>query len=244
MKIKADFHIHSAFSPDGRSSLGDMIDKAQKAGLDAIAICDHNECTEYGGECGIVLIKGVELSTEAGHILGLFLESPLDIEKLRGGVFTIKTDKAIEAIHEHGWIAVWAHPFAPQVLAGEKMDGVPVDAIESANGRAELKRRGSNEMARKLAERRGIVCLGDSDAHHVSEIGNCYTDIECDTLDADSIKAAVLAGKTRPVFVKNCTHKKKAMSQLVRAKRSRSIKSVAVALLYLARAVVFDVIKR
>lgn len=45
--IYADFHMHSDYSADGKQTLEEIIDKAQKLGLDIIAITDHDSIKVY-----------------------------------------------------------------------------------------------------------------------------------------------------------------------------------------------------
>ena len=72
-----DLHVHTAASPDGRSSLADLAAAAKRAGLDAMAICDHDLCTPVPEALeGVLLIPACEVSTRAGHITGLFLDGP------------------------------------------------------------------------------------------------------------------------------------------------------------------------
>ena len=79
----ADLHVHTAASPDGRSSLEDLTAAAAAAGLQALAVTDHDRCTPVPAAMnGILLIPGCELSTRAGHITGLFLERPVDLAAL------------------------------------------------------------------------------------------------------------------------------------------------------------------
>ena len=42
---RVDLHLHTAASPDGRSSLEGIAKAAKAAGLDAIAVTDHDLCT-------------------------------------------------------------------------------------------------------------------------------------------------------------------------------------------------------
>ena len=103
MEIKLDLHVHSHLSPDGRMSPEEIAAAAKKAGLQAVAICDHERVWQGARECdGILLIPGGEFSTEHGHLLGLFLSSP--IEK---GSFA----ETAAAIRAQGGIPVLAHPF-------------------------------------------------------------------------------------------------------------------------------------
>ena len=73
--MKFDPHIHSVYSGDSRSEVIDILIQAEKKGLDAIAISDHNEikgsrlARSYGGS--IIVVPSIEISSDKGHILGL-----------------------------------------------------------------------------------------------------------------------------------------------------------------------------
>jgi len=82
---------------------------AKRNGLDGVAITDHN--TVKGAlklvkrkPRGLIVIPGIEVSTQQGHLLGL------NVKTLIPPNLSIK--KTIELIHEDGGIAVIPHPFA------------------------------------------------------------------------------------------------------------------------------------
>ncbi|MCY6356496.1 PHP domain-containing protein [Clostridium sp. ZS2-4] len=78
---KGDFHNHTTAS-DGKLSPRELVELAQKEGLDIIAITDHDntegldEALKTGKEIGITVIPGIELTTryngESVHLLGYF----------------------------------------------------------------------------------------------------------------------------------------------------------------------------
>ena len=75
---RADLHVHTSASADGRSSLEETARAARRAGLDAVAVTDHNLCTPAPERLeGVLFIPGCEVSTRAGHITALFLTRPL-----------------------------------------------------------------------------------------------------------------------------------------------------------------------
>ncbi len=233
MIFRVDLHVHTDASDDGLSTLEQQAAAAQKAGLHAMAVTDHNQCTPLPGPelHGVLLIPGCEVSTQAGHITGVFLDSPLDLEKLRAqGLPTAAA--AVEEIHRHGGIAVLAHPFqSPQ--ARESQFDFPIDAIEGANARAGFKVADANERAAALAKTRGLPAVGGSDGHSRHETGNAYTEVECENLELGELKSALLKGRCRPVLVRDTPRFRKGLSQLGKARRSKSIKKKAVALPYL-----------
>ncbi len=81
--ISYDFHIHSCLSPCANDDMtpANIVGMAVVAGLDAIAITDHNSCKncraamKLGEQYNIVVIPGMELCTvEEVHVVCLFYE--------------------------------------------------------------------------------------------------------------------------------------------------------------------------
>ncbi len=79
--LKYDFHIHSALSPCGDEDMtpNNIVNMAYIAGLDAIAITDHNTvgnvraAQKVGESVGITVLAGMEIETaEEVHVLTLF----------------------------------------------------------------------------------------------------------------------------------------------------------------------------
>lgn len=83
MKLLADLHVHSRASADGRSSIEALIEAAKARGLAAITVSDHDLCTPLPESPDVLLIPGVEITSANGHILGLFLERPIDFFRPR-----------------------------------------------------------------------------------------------------------------------------------------------------------------
>lgn len=103
MEVRFDLHIHSEHSPDGRMSLDEIVSCARARGLQGVAVCDHDRAlTETWDTPDFLLIPGVELSTDQGHLLGLFVTEQIEARELGA---------AIDAVHACGGLAVMAHPF-------------------------------------------------------------------------------------------------------------------------------------
>ena len=249
MKVKLDLHVHSDGSEDGRHSISTLAEAAASAGISAIAVCDHNRCTSLPENSDVLLIPGTEVSTNMGHILGLFLTRPLDYEKLRrDGLPT--GSAAVREIHACGGIAVLAHPFeradaraGADAEALERLSECGLDLIETANSRAPMKVRDANQKAAALALRMGLGAVGGSDAHSAEELGNCYTVVEVDELTVGSIQAALRTQRCEAVFVRECSWKRKALSQWAKARRSGKLKTIIKALVYLAVSPFRDLLK-
>ncbi len=79
--LKYDFHIHSALSPCGDEDMtpGNIVGMAYIAGLDVIAVSDHNTvgnvraAMKVGESLGIKVLAGMEIETaEEVHVLTVF----------------------------------------------------------------------------------------------------------------------------------------------------------------------------
>jgi len=140
MEVKLDLHIHSEHSPDGRMALDEIVACARARGLQGVAVCDHDRAlTETWDAPDFLLIPGIELSTDRGHLLGLFVTEQIEAREL---------DAAIEAVHACGGLAVMAHPFERSSDA-QRLDAYldRLDGIEVWNGRADRKNPQANAMA-------------------------------------------------------------------------------------------------
>ena len=81
MEVKLDLHIHSEHSPDGRMALDEIVACARARGLQGVAVCDHDRAlTETWDAPDFLLIPGIELSTDRGHLLGLFVTEQIEAQ--------------------------------------------------------------------------------------------------------------------------------------------------------------------
>ena len=189
MEVRFDLHIHSEHSPDGRMSLDEIVACARAAGLQGVAVCDHDRAlTETWDAPDFLLIPGIELSTDQGHLLGLFVTEQIDARELGA---------AIDAVHACGGLAVMAHPFERSSDA-QRLDAYldRLDGIEVWNGRADRKNPQANAMACALAQRAAKPVTAGSDAHLPEEIGNGVVTLEADALTLPAVRAALLRGAT------------------------------------------------
>ena len=241
--LRVDLHVHSNCSHDGIDSVMSLAEAARDVGIAAIAICDHNMCTPLPESAPVMLIPGTEISTLAGHILGIFLERPIDYHELSNGELP-SAEAAINAIHSAGGLAVLAHPFE-RLGADEKyLCGLDIDLVETANSRDSMKVCDAGERAEKLADLMGKPSVGGSDAHDCCTIGICYTDVEIDSDNLFELRRALELGRCRAVRVRNTMWKEKARSQWVSARRSGSIRRMVRAAVYVALSPIRDALQR
>lgn len=175
--------------------------RADRTGLDGIAITDHNTMSgiapaRKAASEDLVVIPGEEIDTPEGQLIGLFLSNPVDPWQSPTSV--------IKEIHQQGGIVLAPHPFDAMreglTTIAEHVDAL--DAIEILNSRC-IRRR-YNERAQEFAANHDIPATGGSDAHFAHEIGTACTRVQIqkvidgktDTLSV--IKNAVRAGQVTP----------------------------------------------
>ena len=197
MSYNIDLHCHSFFSGDGVSSPESLIASARSKGLHGFAITDHNTCDavyymidkglmrEDGKPVdGFLVIPGVEVTTEDGHLLCIGATLP-----------NLKGTPAVEVckiIHAKGGLAIPPHPydlFRAGIRQGvlEQMD---IDGLEVFNAATTLKR--YNRQAFEYAEMRGLPMTAGSDAHHEAAIGTAYTILQTDDLSVKGILSQIV----------------------------------------------------
>jgi PHP family Zn ribbon phosphoesterase len=94
-RFRADLHIHTCLSPCGELSMYPraVVEGARAAGLDIIAVTDHNSTENTAAVAaaaagtGLAVLPGLELATEEeAHILGLF-DADADLGPLLAAVY-------------------------------------------------------------------------------------------------------------------------------------------------------------
>jgi predicted metal-dependent phosphoesterase TrpH len=192
---RADIHVHTTAS-DGHSTAHEVLSAARRAGLDVIAITDHDtitaalEARRLAPRYGVEVIVGEEVSTIEGHLLALFIE-----RRVAPGLPLAET---IAEVHAQGGLCIAAHPYGWLVSAvGDAVrtryaTDWPLDGLETFNG--SLPVASMNRRAAALATATGLAALGGSDSHHAATVGTGVT-LFPGTCAAD-LRTAILARQT------------------------------------------------
>jgi predicted metal-dependent phosphoesterase TrpH len=190
--LACDLHIHTRASRDGESSVEAIIRSAEAAGLDAIAITDHDTIEGVRAARAVstrlVIIPGIEVSTRQGHLLVLGVEKVFP-----RGMDVIET---IRMAKDEGALVILPHPYhmwRHGVARKFRTALWEVDAIETFNSRYIVG--SANTKAAKMARRLGKPAVGGSDAHNARFVGFGRTLVDSEP-DVASILAAIRAGKT------------------------------------------------
>src|SRR4029078_8862628 len=198
---RADLHIHTLAS-DGTAGIEDGLDHVERVTeLDVIAITDHERIDaalagrSMARDRGLrfEVVVGEEVTTLGGHLLSLWLETPVKpFRSLRS---------TIAAVHDQGGIAIPAHPLGPYPLCAQGFvlrrlladeERYRPDAIEAFNPTT-LGRPWHGRVAR-FAEPPTLAGVGNSDAHDLASIGIGYSTFEGRT--GDALRAAIAARTT------------------------------------------------
>jgi len=181
----------------------ELVAAALKAGLDLIAVTDHDtmdsviETQSRGAEAGLSVVAGQEVTTgwpAQTHVVGWFLEKPVK----RG----MSIDDTVAAIHAQGGLVMVPHPFMP-VYFGSIQPGMlrrliekqSVDAIEmlSTVPMGARRRKLLHEFYNANREHLGAA-IGASDCHFgAGDMGRAMTEFDGD------FRTAVMECTTKPV---------------------------------------------
>ncbi len=225
---RIDLHIHTALSacyvdhmrPEaGRTTRPEeIVAAAVKAGLDAIAITDHNGAEivdvirPLAAERGVAVFPGTEISTRGGHLLAIF-DVDADVGVIRDLLAAIGfrpeqwgdgfqrsevwLDAVMEEIGSRGGIAIPAHvDREPRGFLAS--DERPSDKTRIYN-HGRLAALEITDPRRKERWNRGAdpryslprACIQSSDAHAPEEVGRRPTLIRLDEINLGGISHAL-----------------------------------------------------
>lgn len=206
-----DLHIHTSWnSADSNLSPLDLIQEARRLGLDGVVVTEHDrgwdrfQARELAAEHDFLFLRGMEVSTDLGHILVYGLE-----EYVSG---IQRAEKLRQVVLEMGGAMSVAHPFrrafthdfrngkepTPLTLveAAQRPVFELVDAVEVCNG-GSIDR--ENKFAMQVCDYLGFTPTGGSDAH--SELGiGCYATAFDEVIRSEAdVIAALTQGRCHPV---------------------------------------------
>ncbi len=187
-----DLHNHTRYSPDSRVHPAELVAAAKRAGLQGLAITDHNtvggvaEALEAAGPDFLVL-PGTEVSTREGHVLAYGIREVIPRD--------LSVPETVERITGLGGVAVAAHPYRFwSGLGAEALGRARFPAFETCNGRT---RASANRHAKGRAREAGVGETGGSDSHFLDEIARAVTSIDAGLLRPDDVIQALGQGRTK-----------------------------------------------
>jgi len=180
--LRADLHLHTAYSFDCRSALEGIIERCLKVGINCVAVADHGTikgALKLKEIAPFRVIVAEEVLTPIGEIMGMFLteEVPSNISP-EEAIARIKAQDGLVCIpHPFDWMRGLNHRFfSLDTVAAD------IDVVEVYNARA-LPLPFADKKARNFAGKHDLLCSAGSDAHTLLEIGRTYVELP----DFDSV---------------------------------------------------------
>jgi len=190
-----DMHIHTHFSPCSIIKIPQLLQRAQKVGIDSICITDHNTIAsksvfeKIADNSGICVIVGIEYTTSNGDFL-IFgsvdhIPAKMDAKNL------------LKWVQKEGNVAIAAHPFREDrpfdtgLLQSLKI-------VEGLNGR---NKPNENELCKNWLQKHGegMKEIGGSDAHTLKEVGQVVTVFKKNIYNMDDLVRELLYGNYSPL---------------------------------------------
>jgi predicted metal-dependent phosphoesterase TrpH len=185
--LKLDLHVHTDRSSDGHTKIDQLVPNIRRAGLDGLAITDHNILSTDAIEDALI-IPGIEISSSDGHIIGLGIASPVP----RG----LSADETIREIRKLGGVSIVVHPYdlfrsaiKPDILTAKP------DAIEVVNS-GSIFHSLTWKQARAFAQKHHLPMTAGSDSHIPETIGNAFTTVESESRTVGAVLDAIKKGAT------------------------------------------------
>ncbi|MDP2673557.1 MAG: PHP domain-containing protein [Dehalococcoidia bacterium] len=186
-----DMHVHTVRgAADSSLTPDELIEEAKRIGLSGVNISEHDrvwearQIQEFRERSGLFVSRGMEVSTDLGHMIVIGLESYLP------GIR--RATELRRAVDEAGGFMIVAHPFrhffdpihfrrdgrppfemTPEEAAERMAVFKLVDEMEVANGGCTPR---ENQFALRVARALGKRGIGASDCHSTQGVG-CYTTV-------------------------------------------------------------------
>ena len=203
-----DLHVHTNRASHSNLDPHELIREARRVGLDGVCVTEHDTAwdsyaaRELAQEYKFLFLRGIEVSTDMGHVLVFGLHEYLP------GIHKMERMKSI--VDDLGGVMIMAHPFrgfarefntagGPGPEPFQEACGRPflqfVDGLEVMNGATEDS---DNLLAVDVARESGLSATGGSDAHSRLGLGCCVTifdgKIECE----EDLIRELKGGRCRP----------------------------------------------
>ena len=205
-----DMHVHTVRgASDSSLTPEQLIEVARRIGLGGVNIAEHDrvwdarQIEEFRQQSGLFVSRGMEVSTDMGHMIVIGLDSYLP------GIR--KATELRRAVEEVGGFMIVAHPFRHffdpihfrrdgrppfQMTPEEAAERMPVlhlvDELEVANGGCISR---ENQFALRVARLLGKRGIGASDCHSTEGVGCFVTVFEEELRDQAHMLELLRAGR-------------------------------------------------
>lgn len=209
-----DLHTHTRrHSWDSDLTPDELIDLAKQAGLDGICLTEHDffwdldEVAELARRHNFLVLPGVEINTDDGHMLCFGLT------EYRYGMHRVPELAA--HVRQAGGAIVAAHPYRrqqpwkpedPEDYRNALLKAAANPAYSSCWAMERVNGRGSqaeNSFAAAVCDELGMASTAGSDAHAATDVGRCATEFLDRIDDLYDLIAALQDGRCRAVELRS-----------------------------------------
>lgn len=208
-----DLHLHTTRgSADSNLAPKELIDRARAIAIGAVCVTEHDniwdlkEIAPLAEEAGVICLRGMEVTTEMGHV-GVF-----GLNEYLGGIYKLAgLRKAVDAC---GGIMIANHPFRYKLdprfsFINEDHEPIDVehperaakleiiqmcDAVEVLNAACSEE---ENQFALQVARSLGLAEVAGSDSHSANSVGVVTTLFPEPVRTERELIEAIRARKTR-----------------------------------------------
>jgi predicted metal-dependent phosphoesterase TrpH len=198
VELDVDLHAHTRFS-DGLLSPPELVLAADRAGLDAVAVTEHNvlfpaRMASWFSELvgGPIILEGQEITTRNYHLIAVGLTDRV--------VPSADLHEVIAEIHRQGGIAIAAHPTERYWAAFDpvrrELDGAEVVHPAAYAGSSSFS---WDDMVTffERSDAEPLTAIGSSDFHFFRTLGLCRTRVVAAEPSTAAILDALREGRTR-----------------------------------------------
>jgi predicted metal-dependent phosphoesterase TrpH len=211
--VLIDLHTHThPLSHDSLLSPDELIDAVKAAHLDAVCLTehdffwDHDEVATLSRRHSLLIIPGIEVNTEDGHVV------VFGLERFVYGMH--RMHELARMAEAAGAVMIAAHPYRRQLPFELRHEGDWSQALERATSNAAYTHvaaveihngRGSereNAFSAEVAVRLNLATTAASDAHERRDVGRCATEFEHKVTNLDELIGELKAGRFRPAILR------------------------------------------
>jgi len=189
-----DMHTHtSVFSTDSNLLPHEALERAAERGLDGVLLTEHDvlwpadRTARLAEQIGLVVLPGIEVTTELGHVLVYGLTEPFP---------RITDSKRLKAYcDERQALMYLAHPARDPGLRVPRAAMELFDGVEGLNGcDGPLQ----NQSASSRGRTRPLPPIGGSDSHALHEVATAATEFAANIKSLSDLMAALRSGDYQP----------------------------------------------
>lgn len=204
-----DLHLHSEASDDSRAPVEAYLKilqrKRTERPLDGIVLTEHRHfdpTRDYRAledRYGLLILTAAEVETDYGHVLVYGVNEDI-LARFDFADVRLPAQTLIDEVARLGGVVLPCHPGRTNIGLCHHYETKPplehVVAIEALNGGS---KKGEDDRVQSLIDAHGYAAFGGSDAHLVSFVGLCATELEREVRSIDDLVGELRAGRCRPV---------------------------------------------